>query len=68
MLHRTKYSVFGDGMNSISALDWSENGNIICYASSYDWGKGIYEYANTPRPKLLLHRVVRNDVYNAPEK
>jgi mRNA export factor len=38
----------------ITALDYSSNGDLLAYASGYDWAKGV-AYENTFQPKLSIH-------------
>jgi mRNA export factor len=38
----------------ITALDYSSNGDLLAYASGYDWSKGV-AFENSFQPKLNIH-------------
>ena len=62
--HRLKgYPVVG---GTISATNFSRNGNIFAYAVSYDWSQGFQK--NTPQTvnKVMLHPVGQDEVKPRP--
>lgn len=42
---------------SITATDFSKNGNIFAYAISYDWSKGYQANTQAQPIKIMLHPV-----------
>lgn len=51
----------------ITALDYSGNGDLMAYASGYDWAKGI-AYENSCQPKLTIHYCPDSDKKKKPKK
>ena len=51
----------------ITALDYSANGDILAYASGYDWAKGV-SFENSFQPKLNIHYCPDSDKKKKPKK
>jgi len=51
----------------ITAVDYSFNGDLLAYASGYDWGKGI-AYESSYSPKLSIHYCPDSDKKKKPKK
>jgi len=58
---------FHNNRASITALDYSGNGDLLAYASGYDWSKGI-AYENSFQPKLNIHYCPEADKKKKPKK
>ena len=49
-----------DDKSPITAIEYNANGNLLAYASGYDWSRGA-KFANLyPRPKIFIHYVQPN--------
>lgn len=51
----------------ITALDYSGNGDLLAYASGYDWSKGV-AYENSFKPQLTIHYCPDSDKKKKPKK
>jgi mRNA export factor len=51
----------------ITAIDYSYNGDLMAYASGYDWAKGI-NYEGTYQPKLNIHYCPDSDKKKKPKQ
>ncbi len=51
----------------ITAVDYSFNGDLLAYASGYDWAKGI-AYETSFQPKLNIHYCPDSDKKKKPKK
>jgi len=58
---------FHQNRSPITALDYSGNGDLLAYASGYDWAKGV-AFEGTFQPKLSIHYCPDSDKKKKPKK